>query len=635
MCCLALAPGAAWAANVLTNPSFEATGTQWLSPWSFSVRSGAAAKISQSTDRSAGSYAARIDVTQSSSSTWLVQLSQARIALTAGQPITVSFAAKASAARRVEVLLQGTASPYTNYVTHQRDLTTGWATYQFTFTPSATVADVSLRFNLAATTGTVWLDDVSVDTAAATGSAALEPVADAHVRADTPSRNYGTSTTLVSDGQPVTVAYMKFDLAGLAGATISRATLRMRVDNPSNGTQSVRTSDNVWWTESGVTYGNRPPLGNAARTFASGSAGTWVTVDVTSTVAARAGSLLTVGIDSTNSDGFGFHSRNAAADRVHLVVEQRSAPPPPPPGNTKGVSMTPFAEFWGSNVEGMRSDFADMVAGGIGWARIDLRWTSAPNPAFDAAVQAAKDRDIQLVAVVFKPWPWSDLGTDTQRATFRTWFAEMVNRHKHYIKHWEIHNEPNLHYEWNIDESTGSDQTQYADGVRRYVTHLRDAYETVKANDPGATVLFGGLSEWTVERYMDVLVTTDAYRYFDVMAFHPYGWSADRVLSRFNSFKAKMAANANYAAKPIWITEFGFNTSWTNKPGYSTSEQQKADSLVQSAKLLYGAGARLPLFAYTLHENSAEPGFGLTAKDPSTLQTTYFPAFYGYRDLVY
>jgi hypothetical protein len=37
---------------------------------------------------------------------------------------------------------------------------------------------------------------------------------------------------------------------------------------------------------------------------------------------------------------------------------------------------------------------------------------------------------------------------------------------------------------------------------------------------------------------MDILVTTDAYRYFDVMSLHPYGSTPDAVASRFSSFPA-------------------------------------------------------------------------------------------------
>ena len=150
---------------------------------------------------------------------------------------------------------------------------------------------------------------------------------------------------------------------------------------------------------------------------------------------------------------------------------------------------------------------------------------------------------------------------------------------------------------------------------------------------PSATVLIGGLSEWTVERYMDALFTTDAHLYFDVMSFHPYGSNPDAAVSRFNSFKTKMNSDPDYASKPIWVTEIGFNTTWSNLPGHVSSEQQKADYLAETMPRLYAAGAQLPIFWYNLHENENASGFGLTLKDSATLQTQYFPAFYAYRDM--
>jgi hypothetical protein len=400
----------------------------------------------------------------------------------------------------------------------------------------------------------------------------------------------------------------------------------MKPFNATSATQSIRISASNSWTESGITWSNRPALGSAVTTFTAPQAGVWRDVDVTGALASKAGQVVTLGIDATGADRYAFYSKESATDRVTLALETA-------PVGTKGVALRPLVQYWGSNTAGMNSDFNDLNGANVTWARLDLVKTSSPDPNFDAAVQAAKAHNVNLVVTVKKPPPSNDLGTDADRAAYRAWLSEMVNRYKYWVKHWEIHNEANLHYEWNIDDSSGSNQTAYADAVRRYVLHLKDGFETVKANDPTATVLFGGLSEWTVERYMDVLVTTDAYRYFDVMSYHPYGYNPDRVLSRFNSFKSKMNLNANYAVKPIWVTETGFNTSWSNKAGYVTSEQTKADYLRQTLPRLRDAGAQPPIFWYTLHESDTQPGFGLEIKSKSTLGTQYLPAYYALRDL--
>ena len=141
--------------------------------------------------------------------------------------------------------------------------------------------------------------------------------------------------------------------------------------------------------------------------------------------------------------------------------------------------MRPFAQYWGSNRAGMDSDFADMKAGGITWARIDLFNTSPPDPNFDYAVQSAKAHGINLLVTVHKTPPETDLGTDADRAVYRTWLGQMVDRYKYHVKYWAIHNEPNLHYEWNIDDNAGRciDPRQFF--------HCQDRLEELPGDDRG------------------------------------------------------------------------------------------------------------------------------------------------------
>jgi exo-beta-1,3-glucanase (GH17 family) len=137
-----------------------------------------------------------------------------------------------------------------------------------------------------------------------------------------------------------------------------------------------------------------------------------------------------------------------------------------------------------------------------------------------------------------------------------------------------------------------------------------------------------------MERFMDALIADNAYQYFDIMSFHPYASDPSGVLSRFTALQGKMALQAGMAAKPIWITEVGFNTAGWN-PGAVPDEQTKATYLTQSLQLLTQNGAAYPVFVYDLHEeDSSTAGYGLEQKDPTTLQTTYLPAFSAYKSLV-
>ena len=289
--------------------------------------------------------------------------------------------------------------------------------------------------------------------------------------------------------------------------------------------------------------------------------------------------------------------------------------PDPASASGKAVSLYDFIEFWGDNAAGMEADFAELEAAGTTWARLRLASSPAAADRFATVVAAAARHHIQLIVILEKPAPLLDLGTPADQQAYRTWVAQIVRRYRASVHYWEILSEPNLRYTWNIDSKHDSDQQAYLTAVQRYVTLLKQGYETVKATDPTATVLFGGLSEAKVERYLRAVMTTDASRYFDIMDFHAYGQTPDSVLSRYRSFRRSMHSNPAWAAKPVWV-EFGFNSSWSDKGGYSRTEGQKARNFVKATKLVTAAGAQGPIFWFTLHGNNPDsPGYGLITRD--------------------
>jgi hypothetical protein len=304
------------------------------------------------------------------------------------------------------------------------------------------------------------------------------------------------------------------------------------------------------------------------------------------------------------------------------------------PGRGKGVALYDFLEFWGDDAAGMRTAFAELKAAGVTWARLHLAYGPRASTRMAAAAQAARAHGIRLVVVLHKPPPFKDLGTPADRAAYRAWVSATVRRFKASVQYWEVMGEPNLRWTWNIDNRKGSDQAAYAASVRRYVTLLKDGYTTIKKADPHAVVLFGGLSESTVERYLDVLLTTDAYRYFDIMSFHPYGRTPNLVMARYAALRGKMLSRPGYAAKPLWMTEFGFNTSWTAKPGYVPTEAMKGQYLTESMRRLSAAGGAAPVFGFTLNGNNHQnPGFGIITMDRSAKKPHRLPAFTALRNL--
>ncbi len=169
----------------------------------------------------------------------------------------------------------------------------------------------------------------------------LPAIADSYVRADQPGSNFGLATSLQVDGSPVKISYLKFDLTQLSGVNVTAAKLRLKVIDSSSSTQNIKLSTDNSWTEAGITYNNKAALGSTLATLAGGRAGNWVEVDITPTVAGNVGQIVTLGMDSSGSDGIDFNSSQASVDQPVLHVEYQDLTPTPTPGVTPTPTPTP------------------------------------------------------------------------------------------------------------------------------------------------------------------------------------------------------------------------------------------------------------------------------------------------------
>src|SRR4051794_9077149 len=74
----------------------------------------------------------------------------------------------------------------------------------------------------------------------------LSPVADTYAQSDQPTANLGTATSIKVDGSPVTVSYLKFDVAGLSGAP-TKATLKVFKSLSTTTAITLKpVADNTW-----------------------------------------------------------------------------------------------------------------------------------------------------------------------------------------------------------------------------------------------------------------------------------------------------------------------------------------------------------------------------------------------------
>jgi len=148
----------------------------------------------------------------------------------------------------------------------------------------------------------------------------LPAVADAYVRADLPTTNFGRAGTLQTRLDRETL--LRFVVPDTAGARIARATLRLTVgtavgsSSQSGGTVSVTDTS---WDERVVTYETRPQAGAVIATAGAVGQGQAVEFDVTAAVQGDGPVAFVLG--SASIDTVKYASREATNGRPALVLQ--------------------------------------------------------------------------------------------------------------------------------------------------------------------------------------------------------------------------------------------------------------------------------------------------------------------------
>ena len=152
------------------------------------------------------------------------------------------------------------------------------------------------------------------------GTPTAVDVADSYVRSDVPASNFGSATVLIGRTSPEIDSYVKFNVSGLNGAPLS-AVLRLWVETTGTTTYKVyQVADNSW-TESGLTFNNKPAFGALAATSGPTTAGTWMDLDVTGAVGGNGSVTLGFTTGSTAGKNFGSREDTAHAPQLLLTAE--------------------------------------------------------------------------------------------------------------------------------------------------------------------------------------------------------------------------------------------------------------------------------------------------------------------------
>jgi len=199
------------------------------------------------------------------------------------------------------------------------------------------------------------------------------------------------------------------------------------------------------------------------------------------------------------------------------------------------------------------------------------------------------------------PWALSFCPPDTP-ADFATFAGTVVARYPA-IQYWEIWNEPNTQNFW-----------RPAPDPARYVDLLKLAYAAVKAANPKAVVVLGGLSPgigsgqintMSATSFLDAVYQDGGKPYFDAVGFHPYNGAAspDTYLSDYVSSLHDVMTQNGDGNKAIWVTEIG----WFVGSGSNVTESDQANYLSSAFTILYNLPYVESVYWYNLRDYSNQP----------------------------
>lgn len=290
-----------------------------------------------------------------------------------------------------------------------------------------------------------------------------------------------------------------------------------------------------------------------------------------------------------------------------------------------GLAVGIDAMRWKPELE-LRNDFADYATLGVSWLRTDLNWgiIQAAGPAsfdwtsMDRIVDLAAEHSIEVLPVVGStpPWAWKNPDEPSPPANvsdYASFLTAAVARYRpRGIRAWEIWNEPNLSGPW----PPAPDPVAYA-------RLLQAAHAAIKAADPNATVISGGLAAapttgpfWKISHYsavdfLEIIYSQGAGDAFDAVGFHPYSyplmpddpvsWNGWSLMA--GPIREVMESHGD-ADKTIWITEYG---APTNEGEAGVSEADQAEMLTRGQRMALGYPWAGPVFWYSYRDLGSDP----------------------------
>lgn len=299
---------------------------------------------------------------------------------------------------------------------------------------------------------------------------------------------------------------------------------------------------------------------------------------------------------------------------------------------TGGPQVGAVADItWGTSRADIDRTVSMMVDSGVRWVRANVAWSGVEPDAkgvlnhgwladIDYAVTKARTAGMQVLMPFADGVPywasadpakykdatgahWNKYWRPANPSDYADFVRTMVDRYKSMGVHtYEVWNEPNHLRLWPSGPNAGE-----------YKALLAAAYPVIKAADPQATVLMGGLSK-NDYTYLESLYAAGAAPYFDAVAIHPYTGNVDPnwcwnegsttrlakdAFCGIEEVRRTMEANGD-SAKRVWVTEFGWST--TTGP-YGVSEALQATYLTAALTKLQAYPFVETAFWYNFRNN--------------------------------
>lgn len=279
----------------------------------------------------------------------------------------------------------------------------------------------------------------------------------------------------------------------------------------------------------------------------------------------------------------------AAAFPAALLAQPRTAgaeavPAPGTVGARFGAASSHIKLFDAATVE---AELDAMAGAGAGWLRCDFAWADL-EPAqgewafagADRVVAEAEARGIKVLGILGTSPAWANGGNPwnwppTDIEAWEDYVHAVASRYSGRVSAWEVWNEQNIDAFW-----------QPAPDAAAYVALLAAASPQIRAADPAATIVMGGVAGLGPD-YLAACLSSGAAAYIDAIAYHPYaetigveGQPKEDLLRPKESLCRWLVAFAHWLIAQhttkdleVWLTEVGWTTCAKTPPGVDEATQ--------------------------------------------------------------